>query len=208
MAQKQAKEDRAMQKIMSGDPRSLPQSDIHLPASDIRVARFNDPGMMMADGARIGAEMMATDIAVGKIIQGVGALRAGESVWSLNALQRGRAIENMLGADASWARNFPTIDKIENGVATSIKSMDLTATSYQKGNSVLNTLKGYVDSLSSFSSKTWGGTAVTQGESYTSKALELAVQSGKGSEAQWGQINQAIQYALDKDINVTIRFIK
>ncbi|TRX35928.1 hypothetical protein FNW21_14325 [Flavobacterium restrictum] len=86
--------------------------------------------------------------------------------------------------------------------------MDLTATSYQKGNSVLNTLKGYVDSLSSFSSKTWGGTAVTQGESYTSKALELAVQSGKGSEAQWGQINQAIQYALDKDINVTIRFIK
>ncbi len=53
-----------------------------------------------------------------------------------------------------------------------------------------------------------GGTAVTQGESYTSKALELAVQSGKGSESQWNQISQAINYALEKDINVTIRFIK
>jgi len=53
-----------------------------------------------------------------------------------------------------------------------------------------------------------GGTTVTQGESYTSKALELAVQTGKGSESQWNQISQAINYALEKDINVTIRFIK
>lgn len=208
MAQKQAQVDRAMNKLMSGDPRNLPTGEIRPAKGDINVARFDDPGMMMADGTRIGAEIMATDIAIGKIIQGVGALRAGESVWSLNALQRGRAIENMLGADASWARNFPTIDKIENGVATSIKSMDLTASSYQKGNSVLNTLKGYVDSLSSFSSKTWGGTRVIEGQSYTSKALELAVQTGKGSESQWSQINQAIKYAQDNNINVTIRFIK
>lgn len=90
----------------------------------------------------------------------------------------------------------------------SIKSMDLTASSYQKGNSVLNTLKGYVDDLASFSNKTWGNTTITQGESYTSKALELAVQTGKGTESQWNQISEAINYALSKDINVTIRFIK
>jgi hypothetical protein len=208
MAQKQAEYDRAMSKILPSDPRALPKADIHLPPSDIRVARFNDPGMMMADGARIGAEIMATDIAVGKIFQGIGALRKGESVWALNALQRGRKIEQMLGADASWASNFPTIDKIVDGVATSIKSMDLTATSYQKGNSVLNTLKGYVDDLAGFSNKTWGSTVVRQGQEYTSKALELAVQTGKGTESQWNQINQAINYALEKDINVTIRFIK
>jgi RHS repeat-associated protein len=206
MAQKQAQEDRAMQKIMSGDPRRLPQSDIHLPASDIRAARFNDPGMMMADGTRIGAEMMAMDIAVAKVFQGVGMLAKGESVWMANALERGRRIEKTLGENLGW--NFPTIDKVGNGIATSIKSLDLTASSYQKGNSVFNTLKGYINKLDSFGTKTWGGQTITEGVDYTSKSLELALQTGKGTESQWSQINQAIQYALDKDINVTIKFIK
>ena len=208
MAQKQAEYDRAMSKIMPSDPRALPKSDIHLPASDIRVARYNEPGMIMADGVRIGAEIMATDVALGRVIKGVSALRSGESVWGLNALQRGRKIEDMLGANSSWAKNFPTIDKIENGVATSIKSMDLTATSYQKGNSVFNTLKGYIDDLAGFKNADWGGTSVRQGKDYTSKALELAVQTGKGSESQWNQINNAINYALENNINVTLRFIK
>jgi hypothetical protein len=202
MAQKQAQVDRDMNKLMSGDPRNLPTGDIRPAKGDLNAARFDDPGMIMADGARIGAEIMATEIVFGKLIQG------GESVWNLSGLQRGRAIENMLGADLTWAKNFPTIDKIENGVATSIKSMDLTAKSYQKGNTVLNTIKGYVDSLSSFSSKSWGGTTVRAGKEYTSKALELAVQTGKGSESQWNQINQAIQYATDHNISVIIKFIK
>ena len=206
MAQKQAKYDRAMSKIMPSDPRALPRADIHLPSSDIRVARFNDPGMMMADGARIGAEMMAMDIAVAKIFQGVGMLAKGESVWALNAIERGRRIETMLGENLGW--NFPIIDKIKDGVATSIKSLDLGASSYQKGNNVFNTLKGYINKLADFTSAEVGGVKVTQGETYTSKVLELAVQTGKGTESQWNQINNAIQYALDKNINVTIKFIK
>lgn len=205
-AQKQAHEDRLMQKVMSGDPRRLPQSDIHLPASDINVAKFNDPSMMMADGAFIGAQQMSLDIVGGWALQGLSKLGEGASVWGLNALERGRRIETMLGENLGW--NFPIIDKLEKGVATSIKSLDLGAKSYQKGNSVLNTLKGYVDKLDSFGTKTWGGQTITEGVDYTSKSLELALQTGKGTESQWSQINQAIQYALDKDINVTIKFIK
>ncbi|MBM6497971.1 hypothetical protein H9X54_001460 [Flavobacterium macrobrachii] len=86
--------------------------------------------------------------------------------------------------------------------------MDLTASSYQKGNSVFNTLKGYIDDLASFTNTTWGNTTVTQGKDYTSKALELAVQTGKGSESQWSQIQQAINYALDNDISIVLRFIE
>lgn len=208
MAQKQAQSDRLTGKVMSGDPRSLPTSDIHLPADHIDVARYNNYSMGVADGVNQGMLMFGPEAgltAIGKFAQFA---KVGESVWAMNALSRGRKIEQFLGANMSWAKNFPTIDKIVDGVATSIKSMDLTAASYQKGNSVLNTLKGYVDDLAKFTSKEWGGTAVTQGESYTSKALELAVQTGKGTEAQWSQINQAINYALDKNINVTIRFIK
>ncbi len=72
----------------------------------------------------------------------------------------------------------------------------------------MNTLKGYINALDKFEGATWAGTTVEKGADYTSKALELAVQTGKGSESQWNQINQAIQYALDKDINVSIKFIK
>ena len=208
MAQKQANEDRAMGKLMSGDPRSIPSGEIRPAKGDINTARFDDPGMMMADGARIGAEFMAMEAGGALAVRGASAFFKGESVWAMNALQRGRRIEEMLGANPLWPKNFPTIDKVVDGVATSIKSMDLTAKSYQKGNAVLNTLKGYVDDLAKFTSETWGGTAVTKGETYTSKALELAVQTGKGSEGQWNQINQAIEYALKKDINVTIKFIK
>lgn len=73
---------------------------------------------------------------------------------------------------------------------------------------MLNTLKGYIDDLAKFTNAEWGGTTVTQGESYTSKVLELAVQTGKGTESQWSQINQAIKYAIKNDINVIIKFIK
>ncbi|WP_347053585.1 DUF6443 domain-containing protein [Flavobacterium olei] len=206
MAKKQAQVDRAMNKLMSGDPRSIPTGDIRPAKGDINVARFDDPGMMIADGARIGAEMMATDIAIGKVFQGFGALSKGRNVWMANAFERGRRIETMLGENLGW--NFPTIDKIKDGVATSIKSMDLTAGTYQKGNSVLNTLKGYINKLDDFTSATWGGQTVTEGVTYTSKSLELAVQTGKGTESQWSQIADAIKYAQDKNINVTIRFIK
>ncbi|MBP4139800.1 hypothetical protein J3495_17130 [Flavobacterium sp. P7388] len=112
----------------------------------------------------------------------------------------------MLGENLGW--NFPTIDKIKDGVATSIKSLDLTAGSYQKGNSVYNTLKGYINKLADFTSAEVGGVKVVQGETYTSKVLELAVQTGKGTESQWSQIGDAIKYAQDNNVNVTIRFIK
>lgn len=206
VAKKQAQEDKALGRILGGDPRKLPLPDIHLPQGDIRRAKFEDPSMMMADGALIGAEFMAMDAGAGKVIEGIGALRKGKSIWGLNALERGREAESRLGGNLGW--NFPKIDKLENGIATSIKSLDLTAPSYQKGNAVLNTLKGYINKLSSFSETTWGGATVREGEQFTSKALEIAVQTGKGTESQWNQISQAINYALQKDINVTIRFIK
>lgn len=208
MAQKQENVDRAMGKLMSGDPRSIPSGEIRPAKGDINTAKFDDPGMMIADGARIGAEFTAMEAGGVLALRGASTYFKGESVWAMYALQRRRRIEEMLGANPLWSKSFPTIDKVVDRVATSIKIMDLTAKSYQQGNAVLNTLKGYVDDLAKFTSESWGGTAVTKGETYTSKALELAVQTGKEPEGQWNQINQAIEYALKKDINVTIKFIK
>ncbi len=201
-----------------------PRANISLPSSHPNVARWAYPQWGGNIGASVGdaAKEAVQDVALGGVInygiKGFRALRNAGSVWNLNKFSRGRNIENILGANQQWAKNFPTIDKIDNiyggvnkiseGVATSIKSLDLTANSYQKGNKVFQTLKGYINKLDSFGGTVnWAGTTVTEGVDYTSKSLELAIETGAGSTSQWEQIGNAIQYALSKDINFTIRFI-
>lgn len=187
------------------------QATIQLPSTHIsRVgAIYPQSGYRLAETVITGAQEAAVDvIGGGLIVQGARLLRRAGSVWNLGRFARGRAIERTLGANQQWAKNFPGIDKIEDGAAVSIKSLDLTAKSYQKGNNLFNTLKGYVNKLDDFGGRTrWGGTTVEEGVDYTSKTLELAVETGQGTADQWKQISNAVDYALEKDINFTIRFI-
>lgn len=131
---------------------------------------------------------------------------ATSSIWGTNALQRGLIIEKMLGGNLP--ANFPTIDKLESGIATSIKSIDVTLSSYNKGNGLLNTLNGYIKSLSEFTGTTRSGLTLKQGVDFTSKSLEVAIQPGKASLAQWEQISQAMKNAKDAGISFKIQFIK
>jgi hypothetical protein len=61
---------------------------------------------------------------------------------------------------------FPVIDKFnpETGVATSIKSIDVTADSYTKGNGLFNKLKSYVNKLDDFQGATRGNFSVEGGD--------------------------------------------
>lgn len=206
MSQQMAREQKLMDLLMSGDGRHVPNStNLSMPESNINVAKYNNPNLMMADGALIGAEMLSIDAAIGKGLKALSVLNRGRSIWVLDALSRGRMAEELAGANLGW--NFPVIDKLQDGVATSIKSLDLAAPSYQKGNNIFNTLKGYINKLAGFSEATWSGKRVAEGVDFTSKTLELVLQPNKGSEAQWQQIFRAIQYALDNNINLVIIFI-
>ncbi|MEM9686477.1 MAG: DUF6443 domain-containing protein [Bacteroidota bacterium] len=212
MSKKKAARDAARKIIDDKTPKTAPsQGEINYPTSHINRAKYIYPqsGLRLAETVGVGAKEAVQDVFLGGAFAGIyKAFRGAKSVWNLNKFQRGRVIEQMLGSGKSGlASNFPVIDKIEDGVAVSIKSMDLTAKSYQSGNRVFNTLKGYIDKLDGFTNAKWGGVNIQEGKSYTSKALELAVQTGKGTQGQWGQIQKAVQYALSKDINVTIRFI-
>ena len=129
-----------------------------------------------------------------------------ESVWKLNKFLRGRKVEQFLGENLGW--NFPVIDKLSNGVATSIKSIDLTAESYQKGNAVFDVLNKYINKIDGFGTTTWAGRTVTEGVDYTSKAIELGIQANKATLNQWEQISKAIQTAKSKGIDVSIKFIQ
>ena len=67
------------------------------------------------------------------------------SVWRLGWAARGRAIEEaILGRLPSLRSiaNFPVIDDFVKGVATSIKSLDLTAATYQNGAALTRKLTG------------------------------------------------------------------
>lgn len=201
-----------------------PKATISLPLSHPSRARYAYPqwggnlGASFGDGAKEAVQDIALGGALNYGLKAFRALRSSSSVWNLNRFKRGRQIEDALGANQQWSKNFPTIDKIDNvyggvnkisdGVATSIKSLDLTANSYQSGNKVFNTLKGYIDKLDNFGGTVnWGGTTITEGLDYSSKSLEVAFETGAGSAKQWEQIGQAVEYALKKDINFTIRFI-
>ena len=70
------------------------------------------------------------------------------SVWRLGNFARGIAIETALGKNL--AAGFPVIDKFLNGTATSIKSIDLTAKTYQDTEKLGSTLDNFVDKGSEF----------------------------------------------------------
>jgi len=135
-----------------------------------------------------------------------GAFSGGKaSVWGMEASARGFAIEDMLGGNLP--KNFPVLDKFADGVATSIKSIDVTAISYNKGNALLSTLKGYVNKLSNFTYGSTGGMTITI-DDITTKVLEVAIQPGKASLNQWEQIAKAMQYARDNSIDLKLKLIK
>jgi hypothetical protein len=97
-----------------------------------------------------------------------------QSVWTLSNAIRGRAIEGSLGGNDFQGKkmpgakfddfvslngqkvprysgeNFPVIDKYDGTTATSIKSMDLNADSYQDAAKVESTAKRYVDQVRNF----------------------------------------------------------
>ncbi len=208
MSQRQTEKQALENKIAALPASSSKRANIDYPTSHINRAKYAYPqsGLMIADGVGIGAKEAVADVALGGALYALG--RIGKSVWNLNRFARGRRIENMLGANKNWARNFPVIDKIEDGAAVSIKSIDLDAKSYKKGNNLFNKIRRDIDKLDNFGGRTeWAGDVVEEVVDYTSKTLEIAVQTGKGTDNQWDQISKAVNYAMDRDINISIRFI-
>ncbi|WP_407118944.1 hypothetical protein [Bradyrhizobium sp. LMG 9283] len=93
------------------------------------------------------------------------------TVWSLGSAARGRAIEQALGQNLPG--NYPVIDSYVNGVATSIKSIDLNAATYQNAMALTNTLNGYANSIANFIPVNWGA-AQLAGSPITARILTLA----------------------------------
>ncbi len=129
-----------------------------------------------------------------------------QSVWSLNPFQRGQAIENMLGRSSQLTQNFPVIDRFENGVATSIKSIDLAAKTYQNVDALKSVVTGYVDKMANYQgqARAWGGVRILPWQ-ITGRAVDLAIPSSGVTKAQLDALLALQRYA--QSVGVTLNII-
>lgn len=139
------------------------------------------------------------------------AVATGTSIWSLNQFARGIAAGELLGANLPFG--FPGIDAVTDGIATSIKSLNLDAASYQTTSGLQSTLMGYVNNLINFQGTleeagtiAYNGGSVSY-SSITGWTLDIAI-PGAPTAAQQAAITAATTYAADNGITLTTTIIQ
>jgi hypothetical protein len=98
------------------------------------------------------------------------------------------AIEAQLGGNLP--AGFPVIDRFANGVATSIKSIDLNAATYQNLGALSSRLNSYVDAVAGFNGAVRAGQEINAAQ-ITARQLQLVIPSSSASAAQQTVINAA-----------------
>jgi hypothetical protein len=101
--------------------------------------------------------------------------------------------------------NFEVIDAIPGGAATSIKSIDLSAATYQNPRSLVQRLGDYINELEEFTGAKRGGDLV-QDSDITSRVLSLAIPKGNMTEDQRIVIQSVRDWArtLKKPVDIII----
>jgi hypothetical protein len=89
--------------------------------------------------------------------------------------ERGRYMEDRAGR--TLHRNFPVIDKTPNGIATSIKSMDVRAVTYQRAATFAYRLRTDVGVVSEFIGGQLGKDVVRLSD-IKGRALEVVIPTG------------------------------
>ena len=124
-----------------------------------------------------------------------------KSVWKLAPVARGLAIERALGGNLP--RSFPVIDRFDRGVATSIKSIDLTAKTYQNSGALSRRLGGYVDKVAAFRGKDFGGVGI-EASDITGRVLVVAVPAGAATAGQERALKALVGYGVSRGVHVRI----
>jgi hypothetical protein len=113
---------------------------------------------------------------------------AASAVWELGWAARGLYISEQRGANLP--ASFPVIDKWSDGVATSIKSIDLTATTYQDATRLTYRLNDYANKLIFFEGATLGDLQIGP-SAINGRVLELVIPKGGMTTAQRTAIDAA-----------------
>jgi len=124
-----------------------------------------------------------------------------DSPWSLPPLKRGYAIEALRGGNLNYG--FPTFDRLIDRVATSIKSVDLAAPTYQSTSRLEYVLNGYVNKVADFGVRQHGDTAI-DGRLLAGRELEICVPPGTATAEQIAVLDRVVRYGELHNVTVTV----
>ncbi len=119
-------------------------------------------------------------------------------IWKLGWGLRGQKFNELYG-DQSFPSNYPVIDKIPNGVATSVKSIDLNAVTYQNEVSLTYRLNKYVENVQDFEGANWAGKNI-RGTDIDNRAVQIIVPKGSITDANQKVIDSVRTNALKDDV--------
>jgi filamentous hemagglutinin len=128
---------------------------------------------------------------------------AASAVWEIPVFVRGKYFDAMF-RDGSLHPLSRTIDNFdEAGIATSIKSIDLNAATYQDFGRLNSKLNNYIDSLDAYRGTDWGGDEIDD-SAITGRALSLIIPKGSMTSVQKSAIEAARARAKSLGIDVII----
>lgn len=118
----------------------------------------------------------------------VAAVDTPSEVWKLGWAARGAYFDEQLGSNLP--SRFPVVDGWLDGIATSIKSIDLSAATYQEAVRLTYRLNQYIDQLALFEGSELGSTAISS-SAISGRTLSLAIPKGIMTPAQRAAIESA-----------------
>ena len=126
-----------------------------------------------------------------------------EGTWNQGPVARGNTIHTATGNNLG--HNFPTIDRMDNGVIISTKSRDLSAPSYQNGRTLENVIIRDIDSVANFqgTNRPIGGIEINASD-ITGRQLQVVVPDVPLSDVQIQAINNAIAHGNNNGVTVII----
>jgi hypothetical protein len=122
------------------------------------------------------------------------AVEQASEAWTYGWARRGQYFDQLL-RDGSLPALFRTIDNFTDGVATSIKSIDLNAAAYQDAARLTYRLNQYIDKLGEYEGGILSNTEVSL-SAISSRVLNLVVPKGAMTEVQSVAIEAARMRAL------------
>jgi RHS repeat-associated protein len=125
------------------------------------------------------------------------------TVWVSKPFQRGVEIENIIGRSPELVQNFPEIDRWKDGIATSIKSIDLGANSFQNINTLVRTVQSYAITLSNWQGARWANVIIDR-SMIEGRELILAIPPNASIE-QMQALSQVQVWA--QNIGVVLRIV-
>ncbi len=158
------------------------------------------PGLLAVPRAGIGAAEEGAAVEAETSAAAAGA--AAQNPWKLGWAARGKFFDKVFGKGTLNPLSR-TIDDFEAGIATSRKSIDLNAATYQDFGRLTSRLDAYIGKLVEYTGTTWGGDEILPSQ-ITSRVLQVIIPKGSMSPVQRAAIEAARERARKAGINLII----